>query len=164
MHHIASDGWSMSVMTRELAELYAAFSQGQASPLPEPELQYADYALWQRDWLQGEALQRQLDYWRDRLADAPAVLDLPTDRPRPATPSYRGATAAFHLPPALHARLDALAKAEGATAEELSETVMIASALRAGGSFAHGFMAMKFFEGAPDTVTAGHTQATAGVS
>ncbi|PZO61844.1 MAG: hypothetical protein DI498_15505 [Paracoccus denitrificans] len=80
MHHIVSDGWSMSVLTREVASLYAAFSRGEASPLPEPELQYADYALWQRSWLQGEALERQLGYWRERLSDAPAALELPTDQ------------------------------------------------------------------------------------
>jgi hypothetical protein len=83
MHHIVSDGWSMSVMTREIGALYAAFAAGAASPLPELPLQYADYALWQRSWLDGEAIERQLGYWRERLADAPPVLELPTDRPAP---------------------------------------------------------------------------------
>jgi pristinamycin I synthase-3/4 len=115
MHHIVSDGWSMSVMTREIGALYAAFAAGAASPLPELALQYADYALWQRSWLDGEAMERQLGYWRERLADAPPVLELPTDRPRPAEPSGRGGEVPFAVPAALAGRLQALARSEGAT-------------------------------------------------
>ncbi|HYG65087.1 MAG TPA: amino acid adenylation domain-containing protein, partial [Thermoanaerobaculia bacterium] len=91
VHHIATDGWSMGVMTREIPALYTAASAGRPSPLPEPALQYADFGVWQRQWLSGEVLERQLAYWRSRLAGLPA-LQLPTDRPRPAEPSFRGAT------------------------------------------------------------------------
>ncbi|HEX7243002.1 MAG TPA: amino acid adenylation domain-containing protein, partial [Longimicrobiaceae bacterium] len=82
MHHIVSDGWSMGVLTREVSALYGAYSRGQESPLPELEVQYADFAAWQRRWLTGEVLEAQLRYWRERLEDAPRLLDLPTDRPR----------------------------------------------------------------------------------
>ncbi|MFC5743625.1 non-ribosomal peptide synthetase [Dyella tabacisoli] len=115
MHHIISDGWSMSVLIREISALYTAFSQGQASPLPELAVQYADYALWQRGWLQGEALERQLSYWKQQLAGAPAALELPTDRPRPAVPSFRGGRLAVSLPAELSAALTALGREEGAT-------------------------------------------------
>ncbi|HEX8202153.1 MAG TPA: amino acid adenylation domain-containing protein, partial [Isosphaeraceae bacterium] len=83
MHHIVSDGWSIGVLVREVAALYDAFRRGAPSPLPEPALQYADYAAWQRRWLQGEVLQTQLDYWAGQLAGVPA-LELPADRPRPS--------------------------------------------------------------------------------
>src|SRR5205085_8218339 len=96
MHHIISDGWSMEVMVRELAHLYDAFSQGQESSLAELEIQYGDYAVWQRGWLQGEVLETQLQYWKQRL-EGVAVLELPTDRPRPAAASYRGAIERLHL-------------------------------------------------------------------
>src|SRR5215208_8083532 len=81
MHHIVSDGWSMGVFWRELGALYGAFSGGEVSPLAELPIQYADYALWQRQWLTGEVLDKQLGYWRRRLAELP-VLELPTDHPR----------------------------------------------------------------------------------
>ena len=104
VHHIASDGWSMeSVLLRELNVLYAAFAQGLPSPLPELAVQYADYAVWQRGWLQGEVLAQQLSYWKQQLAGASGVLELPTDRPRPPLPSYRGA----QLPVAMPAELSA---------------------------------------------------------
>src|SRR6185295_11872600 len=90
VHHIVADGWSMGIFLRELAALYPAFSAGALSPLAEPAVQYADYAVWQRDWLRGEALERQLAVWRRRLDGIPAALDLPTDRPRPAVQSLRG--------------------------------------------------------------------------
>ncbi|MCG1042707.1 non-ribosomal peptide synthase/polyketide synthase [Mycetohabitans sp. B8] len=115
LHHIISDGWSIGVLTRELNELYSAFVQGQPSPLPELPVQYADYALWQRAWLKDEALERELNYWRKQLAGAPAALELPTDRPRPAMPSGRGHGLAVHVPAALAAQLKALAQREGAT-------------------------------------------------
>src|SRR5262249_50520237 len=86
MHHIASDGWSAGVLVPEAVNLYEAFRQGQPSPLPELEIQYADYAAWQRQWLQGDVLEKQLDYWRSQLAEI-APLQLPTDHPRPAAPT-----------------------------------------------------------------------------
>ena len=90
MHHIASDGWSMGVLMRELETLYEAFGPGEASPLPPLPVQYADYARWQRQWLQGEVLERQLGYWRRQLAGLPLVHDLPLDQPRPARQSFEG--------------------------------------------------------------------------
>jgi len=115
MHHIISDGWSMGVLVREMAALYQAFAAGQPSPLPELPIQYADYAHWQREWLQGEVLEKQLAYWRERLGDEPPVLELPTDRPRPATQTWNGASLAATLPRNLADGLKALAKQEGAT-------------------------------------------------
>ncbi|WP_164021874.1 non-ribosomal peptide synthetase, partial [Pyxidicoccus trucidator] len=115
LHHISSDGWSMGVLVREVAALYEAFSQGQPSPLPELPVQYADFAAWQRQWLQGEALEAQFSYWRQQLASAPQVLELPTDRPRPATQSYRGANLARLMPKALSQALAALCQREGVT-------------------------------------------------
>jgi amino acid adenylation domain-containing protein len=90
VHHIAFDGWSMSVLVRELGALYPALAAGRPSPLPELPIQYADYAAWQRGRLAGEALEQHLDYWRRALAGAPAGLDLPLDRPRPAAPHFVG--------------------------------------------------------------------------
>ncbi|PYT11829.1 MAG: non-ribosomal peptide synthetase, partial [Acidobacteria bacterium] len=90
-HHAVSDGWSMHVFLRELAHIYGAFHGGRPSPLAEPAFQYADFAVWQRQWLQGDVLREQLQYWKERLAGAPLVLDLPADHPRPAVQSYRGA-------------------------------------------------------------------------
>ncbi|HEX8276356.1 MAG TPA: amino acid adenylation domain-containing protein, partial [Longimicrobiaceae bacterium] len=115
MHHVVSDGWSLGVLLRELSVLYAAFRDGRESPLPELPVQYADYAAWQRRHLRAETLDRQLAYWRERLAGAPALLELPTDRPRPAVQSYRGSTEPFALPAALVERLTALGRGEGAT-------------------------------------------------
>jgi len=115
LHHIVSDGWSTAVVTRELAALYSAFVAGRPSPLPEPELQYADYARWQRDWLGGEAFDVLADYWRRELADAPQRLDLPADRPRPGVMSARGGTRARLMPPSLGGQIEALARAESAT-------------------------------------------------
>jgi hypothetical protein len=80
MHHIVSDAWSMGVLIRDMAALYAAFSKGRPSPLAELPIQYADFAHWQRQWLQGEVLENQLSYWRQQLNDAPAILALPTSR------------------------------------------------------------------------------------
>ncbi|WP_309486810.1 non-ribosomal peptide synthetase, partial [Bradyrhizobium sp. SHOUNA76] len=91
-HHIVSDGWSIGVLVRELGALYQAFAAGKDDPLPSLAIQYPDYAAWQRQWLSGERLQRQVDYWRQALADAPAVLELPTDRPRPPVRSLAGAS------------------------------------------------------------------------
>ncbi len=113
MHHIASDGWSVGVLVRELGELYAAFAAGRPSPLPELAIQYADYALWQRSWLAGEEMERRLARWRERLAAVPA-LDLPTDRLRPAVLSLRGAAEPVRLSGELAAVRD-LCRREGAT-------------------------------------------------
>jgi amino acid adenylation domain-containing protein len=96
MHHIVTDGWSLGVLLRELGAGYAAAREGRPSPLPEPALQYADYAEWQRGWLQGEAAAAQLDYWTTKLAGAP-VLELPTDHPRSAEPDSLGGRVAFRL-------------------------------------------------------------------
>src|SRR5688572_27833418 len=115
MHHIVSDGWSVGVLFRELSALYEAYREGGESPLSELPVQYADYAVWQREQLEGEVLDRQLAYWRERLADAPALLELPTDRPRPAGQTYRGATVPVELSPELLERLQALGRSEGAT-------------------------------------------------
>ena len=115
MHHIVSDGWSMGVLFRELSALYAAYREGGESPLAELPVQYADYAVWQREQLAGEVLERQLAYWREQLAGAPALLELPTDRPRPPVQTYRGATVPVELSPELLERLQALGRSEGAT-------------------------------------------------
>jgi amino acid adenylation domain-containing protein len=115
MHHIVSDGWSMGILVHELATLYAAFSAGEASPLPELQIQYADYAHWQREWLQGEVLEEQLRYWREQLGDAPPLLTLPTDRPRPAVQTDHGAVHSLRLSASLTAALRALSQREGTT-------------------------------------------------
>jgi amino acid adenylation domain-containing protein len=114
-HHVVSDGWSMGVLYRELAALYEAYREGRESPLAELPVQYADYAVWQREQLEGGVLERQLAYWRERLAGAPELLELPTDRPRPPVRTYRGATVPVELSPALLERLQALGRSEGAT-------------------------------------------------
>ncbi|MGA7732188.1 MAG: amino acid adenylation domain-containing protein [Chloroflexia bacterium] len=115
MHHIVSDGWSMGVMSEELAELYGAFAAGQPSPLAELPVQYADYAVWQREWLQEEVLQTQLDYWKTQLAGAPPMLELPTDRPRPLMLTYRGGRQTYMLPRSMVGELKALSQREGVT-------------------------------------------------
>ena len=92
LHHIVSDGWSMGVLTRETSDLYSSFLQGKIEPLASLPIQYADYVLWQQQTLRGETLERQLNYWRESLAGAPPQLELPTQRPRPAIPSYRGSS------------------------------------------------------------------------
>ena len=82
-HHIVSDGWSIGILARELGTLYGAFRRGEENPLAPLEIQYPDYAAWQRGWVRGERLEKQREYWREELADAPMLLELPTDRPRP---------------------------------------------------------------------------------
>ena len=113
-HHIASDGWSSGILWQELAALYGAYLRGEANPLPELPIQYADYAEWQRQWLQGEVLQRQLSYWKEQLSGVP-ILDLPTDRPRPAVQTYRGARQSFVFPKTLCDQLRGLSRKEGVT-------------------------------------------------
>ncbi|MEO5732000.1 MAG: condensation domain-containing protein, partial [Byssovorax sp.] len=114
MHHIVSDGWSIGVVVRELTALYEAFQAGHPSPLPELPLQYADYAVWQRQWLEGEVLEAQLAYWKKQLGGLP-VLQLPTDRPRPAMQTFHGALAHLRLPKELCTALTALSRREGVT-------------------------------------------------
>ncbi|WPZ32677.1 non-ribosomal peptide synthase/polyketide synthase [Thalassobaculum sp. OXR-137] len=114
LHHIAADGWSLGVLVRDLGALYAE-ALGEGPGLPAPALHYTDYAAWQRGWLEGTVLDRQLGYWRSQLADAPLLLDLPADRKRPAFRSARGAQLAVTIDPDLLARLEALGRARGAT-------------------------------------------------
>jgi amino acid adenylation domain-containing protein len=115
MHHIVSDGWSMGVFFRELSALYEAFSTGKSSPLPELPIQYADFAGWQRQWLQGQMLETQLSYWRQQLETAPPVLELPTDHPRPPVQTYRGARQSLVLSKTLTEALKALSRQESST-------------------------------------------------
>ncbi len=113
MHHIVSDGWSLGVLIRELAAHYEAYSSAQPSPLPELHMQYADFASWQRE--QEEALQPQLSYWKQQLSGAPALLELPTDHPRPAVQGSRGASEPFALPREMVGALHDAGRREGAT-------------------------------------------------
>jgi amino acid adenylation domain-containing protein len=114
MHHIVSDAWSAGILIKEVGALYKAYSAGESSPLPELEIQYADYAVWQRNYLQGDVLERQLSYWRKQL-EGVAPLELPTDYPRPALPSYRGASLNFEVSKEVAEGLQALSRREGVT-------------------------------------------------
>ncbi|KMT52100.1 peptide synthase, partial [Pseudomonas fildesensis] len=114
-HHIVSDGWSMQVMVDELVQLYGAFTRGQDLQLPALPIQYADYAVWQRDWMDAGEKERQLGYWRDLLAGEQPVLELPFDFQRPAEQSHRGARLHVDLPATLVSGLNALAQREGVT-------------------------------------------------
>ena len=114
-HHIISDGWSLGVLVQEVSALYSAFSQGQADPLPALTIQYADYAAWQRQWLQGETLQAHIDYWKAHLSGAPELLALPTDRPRPAVQSYAGRSVDFRFSSELSQGLKQLSQKHGTT-------------------------------------------------
>ncbi|HEU4834049.1 MAG TPA: amino acid adenylation domain-containing protein, partial [Pyrinomonadaceae bacterium] len=114
MHHIISDGWSVGVLIREVSALYEAYSRGEESPLAELAVQYGDFAVWQRDWLQGEVLDQQLRYWREQLAGLVA-LELPTDRARPAVPSHRGAVLPFSFGVELTSELRGLSQRSGVT-------------------------------------------------
>ena len=115
IHHIAADAWSLELFFRELAVLYKAFVQGQASPLPELSIQYADFAQWQQEYLQGERLDQHLAYWRQQLAGAPPILELPADHPRPAVQTFPGAYETFVLPKALSDALQKLSQQHQAT-------------------------------------------------
>jgi amino acid adenylation domain-containing protein len=115
IHHIVADGWSIGILTRELGALYSARRAQEAGPLDELPLQYADFCIWQREWLQGARLEEDLQYWKDVLMDAPAALELPTDRSRPAIQSFRGAAVHFIVPLELVERLKALGRRAGAT-------------------------------------------------
>ncbi len=114
-HHIVSDGWSLGLLKQEISQLYSAFAARRPSPLAPPSRHYADFAVWQRRWLRDEALAAELAYWREALAGAPTVLELPTDHPRPAVLSHRGAQLFVGVEPAATARLAELAQREGAT-------------------------------------------------
>jgi len=115
LHHIVSDGWSMRVLLRELVALYEALSREAPAALPELPFQYADFSVWQRQWLRGEVLEEQLAFWRSRLAGAPQVLELPTDRPRPAVQTFRGAALGRALEPSLSAAVGELCRREDVT-------------------------------------------------
>src|SRR5262249_45955669 len=115
LHHIVSDRWSSAILTQELSALYAAFVAGRSSPLPELFLQYADFACWQRQWLQGEAMERHLSYWKQRLAGVLPRLELPSDRMRPGRPSFQGTTHHFRLSADLTDALKTLSHREGTT-------------------------------------------------
>ena len=113
-HHLITDGWSLALMLRELNAIYGAFAQGRPSPLPDPVLHYADYAAWQREWLSGAVLERELAYWRGQLQGI-VPLELPTDRRRPAVQTFRGATQTFQLSAEVSKALKALSREASAT-------------------------------------------------
>jgi hypothetical protein len=115
IHHIVFDGWSMGVFWQELSALYKAFSCGENSPLTELPIQYADYALWQREWLKGNVLETQLNYWQQELQGAPPLLELPYDRPRPSVQTFRGGTETFQLSKELTEKLHNLSQRSGCT-------------------------------------------------
>jgi amino acid adenylation domain-containing protein len=113
MHHIISDGWSMGVFLRELRQAYTAYSQGNTPNLAPLPIQYSDYAAWQRQWLQGEILEKQINYWKNQLGDASPLLELPTDYPRPAQQSYRGDRYIYSLSPELTTAVNAFSQQQG---------------------------------------------------
>ena len=115
IHHIISDAWSFGVFSNELSALYSAYVRGEADPLPELSVQYADYAVWQRKWAEGQILREQGEYWKTALAGAPALLQLPMDRIRPAQQNYRGALVELALDEELTASLKELGRQYGAT-------------------------------------------------
>ena len=114
-HHLVHDGWSFGVFLRDLTALYDAFSRGEPSPLPEPALQFGDFAVWQRAWMEGDEAARGLDFWRRKLAGAPPVLDLPLDSVRPPRISFRGESLHVRLAPELAQAADAFSRARGVT-------------------------------------------------
>ena len=115
MHHIVYDGWSYDIFLRELAAIYDAFSSGKPSPLPELPIQYADFAHWQREWLQGEVLKSQRDYWKQQLNGSLPILQLPTDYPRPPVQTYQGEYQSLELPKNLTQALKDLSQQERVT-------------------------------------------------
>jgi amino acid adenylation domain-containing protein len=114
-HHIVSDAWSAVIFFREFGELYEAFTNGRPASLAPLAIQYADFAEWQRDWLQGQELEEQLSYWKQQLAGVPTELSLPMDHPRPSTPTFEGGHKRLALSPALKHKLNELSKREGVT-------------------------------------------------
>ncbi len=115
MHHIIADGWSSGIIMNEMVQLYAAFSEGKPSPLPALEIQYPDFAYWQQNWLKGEVLEQQTRYWKNKLTGAPPLLELPTDRPRPAVQTFNGASESIEFGPELSAAINKISKEEGVT-------------------------------------------------
>src|ERR1041385_520579 len=115
MHHIVSDGWSRVILMKELSALYKAFTRGESDPLPELEIQYADYAVWQRQWMEGEVLQQQAEYWQQQLAGAPALLEVPADHARPVEQEYAGSFVKLELDEELSRGLKELSKRHGVT-------------------------------------------------
>src|SRR5690606_27958565 len=113
MHHIISDGWSMEIFFKELAVLYNAYTEGKESNLLPLPLQYADFALWQRNWLQGDVLDQQLSYWKTQLSGIPDLLELPTDKPRPKELTYRGAYYHIALSKEIKDQLNQLSQEQG---------------------------------------------------
>ncbi|HYI11617.1 MAG TPA: amino acid adenylation domain-containing protein [Thermoanaerobaculia bacterium] len=115
-HHLMIDGWSANILLGELSHLYNAFAEGKPSPLAPLAIQYADYAMWQREWLEGDRLQKQLDFWREHLEGCPSVLDIPADRARPPVQSFRGSMASHRIPEDLYEAMEAFARRENVTA------------------------------------------------
>ena len=115
MHHIISDGWSIGLLVEELTHAYTAYVQSDLPTLPDLPIQYADFAVWQREYLSGDRLEQQLSFWREQLSGAPALLELPTDHPRPPVQTYRGAHYIFQLNAELASKLNQLALAHDAT-------------------------------------------------
>ncbi|MBV9389915.1 MAG: amino acid adenylation domain-containing protein [Chroococcidiopsidaceae cyanobacterium CP_BM_ER_R8_30] len=115
MHHIVSDAWSIGIFIQELSALYKAFSNKEPSPLPELPIQYADFAHWQRQWLNAEVLKPQFNYWQQQLAGAPPLLELPTDRPRPPKQTFQGSSVRVELNPGLTEQLKLLSQKSGTT-------------------------------------------------
>ncbi|HZI48085.1 MAG TPA: condensation domain-containing protein, partial [Pyrinomonadaceae bacterium] len=115
MHHIVSDAWSIGVLVGEVVALYEGYAAGREVKLPELPVQYADFAAWQRKWLQGDVLEKQFAYWRQQLGGSLPVLELPADRPRPALQTYHGSSLSFSISSALSQSLKSLCKAESVT-------------------------------------------------
>lgn len=115
LHHIAGDGWSLGLLSKEISTIYEAITTGRPIELPELPIQYADFAEWQREWLQGDVFDEQLNYWMSNLAGAPPELRLPSDRPRPAQQSFRGASVAVKLPQQLSESIRDFSQREGVT-------------------------------------------------
>ncbi|MBD2208320.1 amino acid adenylation domain-containing protein [Nostoc linckia FACHB-104] len=115
MHHIVSDGWSTDILVREVATLYECFTQGKPSSLPQLPIQYTDYAIWQRQWLQGEVLETQINYWKQQLVGNLPILELPTDRPRPKIRTYQGAKQYFQISPEISLSLKTLSQKQDCT-------------------------------------------------
>jgi hypothetical protein len=115
LHHIVSDGWSKGILIKEISALYKAFGHGETSPLAELPIQYADFGAWQRGWLSGDTLDRELDYWKQKLAGAPAVLELNTDRPRPPVQTFRGSIVPIRLSRHVSDELKKLGQRKGVT-------------------------------------------------
>ncbi|MBW4493171.1 MAG: amino acid adenylation domain-containing protein [Oscillatoria princeps RMCB-10] len=115
LHHIVADGWSLGILIQELSALYQAFSQGNPSPLPELAIQYADFAVWQQQWLSAGALETQINYWKQQLAGAPPLLELPSDRPRKAVQAFQGGNVLFEIDPQIAQELKTLSQRSGVT-------------------------------------------------